>query len=324
MYKRTLAELEAIKTEYKIVPVSKEIFADLTTPIKVLKILKNISDNVYLFESVENTHHWGRYSFLGFNPSLEISCKNHLLKINKAINNEIQEIKTDNPNIEIREILKAYKSPKFEYLPSFTGGLVGYFAYEYLRYQESKLDFVDETVNKDEVSFNDVDLMLFDKVIAFDHYTKKIILIVNIKTDDLEANYAKAIDDLEKLAKLIIYGKEKEIPSGKLLSDFKREFTKDEYIDVVKKTQHYIKEGDIFQAVISNRIEADFSGSLLNAYRILRTINPSPYMFYLSSKQIELTGASPETLIKLEDKELKTFPIAGTMPRGKDGREDDY
>ncbi len=185
MYKPTLAELEAMKTEYKIVPVSKEIFADLTTPIKVLKILKNISDNVYLFESVENTHHWGRYSFLGFNPSLEISCKNHLLKIKKAINNEVQEIKTDNPNIEIREILKAYKSPKFEYLPSFTGGLVGYFAYEYLRYQESKLDFVDETVNKDEVSFNDVDLMLFDKVIAFDHYTKKIILIVNIKTDDL-------------------------------------------------------------------------------------------------------------------------------------------
>lgn len=323
MYKPTLAELEAIKTEYKIVPVSKEIFADLTTPIKVLKILKNISDNVYLFESVENTHHWGRYSFLGFNPSLEISCKNHLLKIKKASNNEIQEIKTDNPNIEIREILKAYKSPKFEYLPSFTGGLVGYFAYEYLRYQESKLDFVDEIVNKDEVSFNDVDLMLFDKVIAFDHYTKKIILIVNIKTDDLEANYAKAIEDLEKLAKLVIYGKEKEIPSGKLLSDFKREFSKDEYIDVVKKTQRYIKEGDIFQAVISNRIEADFSGSLLNAYRILRTINPSPYMFYLSSKQIELTGASPETLIKLEDKELKTFPIAGTMPRGKDGREDD-
>ena len=323
MYKPTLSELEAIKTEYKIVPVSKEIFADLTTPIKVLKILKNISDNVYLFESVENTHHWGRYSFLGFNPSLEISCKNHLLKIKKASSNEIQEIKTDNPNIEIREILKAYKSPKFEYLPSFTGGLVGYFAYEYLRYQESKLDFVDETVNKDEVSFNDVDLMLFDKVIAFDHYTKKIILIVNIKTDNLKANYAKAIEDLEKLAKLVIYGKEKEIPSGKLLSDFKREFTKDEYIDVVKKTQHYIKEGDIFQAVISNRIEADFSGSLLNAYRILRTINPSPYMFYLSSKQIELTGASPETLIKLEDKELKTFPIAGTMPRGKDGREDD-
>ena len=110
--------------------------------------------------------------------------------------------------------------------------MVGYFAYEYLRYQESKLDFVDETVNKDEVSFNDVDLMLFDKVIAFDHYTKKIILIVNIKSDDLEANYARAIEDLEKLAKLVIYGKEKEIPSGKLLSDFKREFSKDEYIDV--------------------------------------------------------------------------------------------
>ena len=322
MYKPTLAELEAIKTEYKIVPVSKEIFADLTTPIKVLKILKNISDNVYLFESVENTHHWGRYSFLGFNPSLEISCKNHLLKIKKASNNEIQEIKTDNPNIEIREILKAYKSPKFEYLPSFTGGLVGYFAYEYLRYQESKLDFVDETINKDEVSFNDVDLMLFDKVIAFDHYTKKIILIVNIKTDDLEANYAKAIDDLEKLAKLVIYGKEKEIPSGKLLSDFKREFTKDEYIDVVKKTQHYIKEGDIFQVVLSNPMRAKATGSLFDTYRVLRASNPSPYMFYFSSDDIELAGASPETLAKLENGTLSTFPLAGTRPRGKTREED--
>ena len=315
MIKPSLNELQPFVDKYTIVPVCKEIFSDVRTPINVLLALKHISSTTYLLESAETNEKWGRYSFLGFNPSLEVFCKNYQMTIKGPITTTF---KTDNPAQEIRKILNQYKSPKFDFLPTFTGGLVGYFAYEYIRYSEKKLNFSDN----EDIPFNDVDLMLFDKVIAFDHYKKKIILIVNIKTDDLEKNYNNAIRELNELADLVAKGPKAKIPSGKLLSDFQSEFTPTEYEQIVRKTQAYIKEGDIFQAVPSNRKEARFSGSLLNAYRILRTLNPSPYMFYLSGKDIELTGASPETLIKLQDKTLSTFPIAGTMPRGKTIDED--
>lgn len=178
MLKPSLNELQKFTDKYNIVPVCKEIFSDVRTPINVLLALKHISSTTYLLESAETNERWGRYSFLGFNPSLEISCKNHQMTIKGAVTTTF---KTDNPAQEIRKILNQYKSPKFDFLPTFTGGLVGYFAYEYIRYSEPKLDFSDS----EDISFNDVDLMLFDKVIAFDHYKKKIILIVNIRTDDL-------------------------------------------------------------------------------------------------------------------------------------------
>lgn len=315
MLKPSLNELQKFTDKYNIVPVCKEIFSDVRTPINVLLALKHISSTTYLLESAETNERWGRYSFLGFNPSLEISCKNHQMTIKGAVTTTF---KTDNPAQEIRKILNQYKSPKFDFLPTFTGGLVGYFAYEYIRYSEPKLDFSDS----EDISFNDVDLMLFDKVIAFDHYKKKIILIVNIRTDDLVKNYNNAERKLNELAALVAKGTKAQIPGGRLLSEFKSEFTPEEYEQLVRRTQNYIKEGDIFQAVPSNRKEADFTGSLLNAYRVLRTLNPSPYMFYLSSKDMELTGASPETLIKLQDSTLSTFPIAGTLPRGKTPEED--
>ncbi len=316
MYKPSLDDLKQYASKYDIVPVCKEIFSDVRTPIAVLRALKTVSSHTYLLESAENNEQWGRYSFLGFNPSLEISCKNHQMTIKGATT---LSFKTDDPNAEIRKILSEYKSPKFDFLPTFTGGLVGYFAYEYIRYSEPRLNFIDE---EDDSSVNDVDLMLFDKVIAFDHYKKKIVLIVNIRTDDLEHNYNKAQRELDELADLVAHGKPCKIEKGELLSDFRAEFTAQEYCDVVRKTQHYIKEGDIFQAVPSNRREADFKGSLLNAYRVLRTLNPSPYMFYLSGRHMELTGASPETLVKLQGDKLMTFPIAGTEPRGRTPEED--
>lgn len=224
------------------------------------------------------------------------------------------------PAAEIRRILHQYKSPRLEELPTFTGGFVGYFACEYIRYIEPTLDV--PVPDDDPAMVNDVDLMLFDKVIAFDHYKNKIYLIANIGTEDLERNYNKAELELKALADLVLHGKEADVPKGLLQSDFTSEFTKEEFEAVVTKTQHYIKEGDIFQAVVSNRREAKFEGSLLNAYRVLRTLNPSPYMFYLSGGDVEMTGASPETLVKLTDGTLNTFPIAGTMPRGKSEAED--
>ncbi|WP_196593749.1 anthranilate synthase component I [Pectinatus sottacetonis] len=314
-YKPDLKTLEKMTNEYKILPVSRELFSDMKTPIEILRAVKSVSDCCFLLESVEGGAQWGRYSFLGFNPSLEVKCKNHQMTIKN--NDGIKTFHTDEPSMELRQILKDYKSPRFDFLPPLTGGLIGYFAYEYIRYSEKKLDFAGK---KQEL--NDVDLMLFDKIIAFDNLKQKIFLIVNIRTDDLEKNYEQARKDIDELADLVLHGKICREKSGRLMSPFKSELSEMEYETLVRKTKEYIKEGDIFQAVPSNRREAAFTGSLLNAYRMLRTTNPSPYMFYFSGREIELTGASPETLVKLKDGRLSTFPIAGTMPRGKTLDED--
>ena len=313
----SLDRVKAIAPGYDIVPVYMEILSDVRTPISVLKALKQVSSHTYLLESADNSNHWGRYSFLGYDPKIELFCKNHTMTIKDGTTRTFE---CSDPAAEIRNILSQYKSPRLEELPTFTGGFVGYFACEYIRYIEPTLDF--PTPDDDPAMVNDVDLMLFDKVIAFDHYKNKIYLIANISTNDLERNYKKAELELKALADLVVNGKEANIPKGILKTEFTSEFTKDEFEAVVKKTQHYIKEGDIFQCVVSNRREAEFDGSLLNAYRVLRTLNPSPYMFYLSGGDVELTGASPETLVKLTDGKMYTFPIAGTMRRGRNEAED--
>ena len=313
----SLDRVKAIAPGYDIVPVYMEILSDVRTPISVLKALKQVSSHTYLLESADNSNHWGRYSFLGYDPKIELFCKNHKMTIKDGTTRTFE---CSDPAAQIRNILSQYKSPRLEELPTFTGGFVGYFACEYIRYIEPILDF--PTPDDDSAMVNDVDLMLFDKVIAFDHYKNKIYLIANISTNDLERNYNKAELELKALADLVVNGKEANIPKGILKTEFTSEFTKDEFEAVVKKTQHYIKEGDIFQCVVSNRREAEFDGSLLNAYRVLRTLNPSPYMFYLSGGDVELTGASPETLVKLTDGKMYTFPIAGTMRRGKNEAED--
>ena len=312
--KPSLNELQELKKhkQYKTVPVSTEILSDIKTPIEVLKILKNVSGHCYLLESVSGNEKWGRYTFLGYDPSLEISCQNGQMKIGS------QSFETNDPGKYVRQVIEEHKSPCFSYLPSFTGGLVGYFSYDYLKYAEPSLH-LDAT---DTEGFKDVDLMLFDKVIAFDNFRQKIILIVNIHLDQLETEYNGAILRLKQMAELVENGTPEPSNSGKCTSDFKALFDRESYCAMVEKAKYHIKEGDIFQIVLSNRLEADYQGSLLNTYRVLRTLNPSPYMFYFSSSDMEVAGASPETLVKLENGILHTFPLAGTRPRGKTEEED--
>lgn len=300
------------QNKYKTAPVSMEILSDKRTPIEVLKILKNVSGHCYLLESVSDFEKWGRYTFLGYNPSLEITCQNGQMKAGSL------SFETKNPGKYIRQVIEEHKSPRFSYLPPFTGGLVGYFSYDYLKYTEPSLH-LDAA---DTEGFKDVDLMLFDKVIAFDNFKQKIILIVNIRLDRLETEYNRAILELKQMAELIGNGTPAACQPGKCTTEFLPLFPKKEYCSMVEKAKHHIKEGDIFQIVLSNRLEAGFEGSLLDTYCILRTINPSPYMFYFSSSDLEVAGASPETLVKLENGILHTFPLAGTSPRGKTEEED--
>ena len=356
---------------YKRIPISYEIFSDTKTSIEVLRRLRILSNHCYMLESVEDSKNWGRYSFLGFNPILEITCQDGNLSIkgkSSFSDCEIEDrqdkcfsIKTDNPGEYIRQIVEENKSPKLEGMPPFSGGLVGYFSYDYIKYSEPSL--ILDAQNQD--AFKDVDLMLFDKVIAFDNYKQKIVVIVNMEIEDeslIEENYDKACKSILDIVDIIkadnivdlldddfnhhLTNKKtleasqrmKEIDSFEemnkirneitahlpieLKSDFKYLFSKDEYCKMVEKAKDYITEGDIFQVVLSNRIEADIEGSLFDVYRVLRTTNPSPYMFYFSSDDIEIAGASPETLVKLVDNQVYTFPLAGTRPRGKTDEED--
>lgn len=302
----------ASASKYNVVPVSCEILSDFTTPIETIKILKNVSTHCYMLESAQANETWGRYTFLGFDPKLDITCVDGEMKIGNL------KVKTENPSSYLRQILSGYKSPRFDYLPSFTGGLVGYFSYDYLGYSEPAVKCNVE----DTEAFKDVDLMLFDKVIAFDHLRQKIVLIVNMPLDDVETGYNKAVMELKQLVELIRHGEKKNEHSGKLGGRVTPLFNKEQFCEMVEKAKHHIREGDIFQIVLSNRLSAPFEGSLLNTYRVLRTINPSPYMFYFSGTDVEVAGASPETLVKLENGVLHTFPLAGTRPRGKTGEED--
>lgn len=314
MIRPSYDEIEKIAAEekYTILPLSMKVFSDVHTPIGVLQILKGLSNHCFLLESVDNRENWGRYSFLGFKPKLEMTCTDGTMTLDAL------SFPTDDPNTQLRQILNAYKSPRFDYLPPFTGGFVGYFSYDYLKYAEPSLH-LSKTGTAD---FKDLDLMLFDQVIAFDHLRQKIILIVNMNLSDPETNYPQAVHKLEHLADLIKNSKQQTQHNGQCQSEFQPLFSNEEFYDMVETAKHHIREGDIFQVVLSNRLEAKFSGSLLNTYRVLRTMNPSPFMFYLSGDDIEIAGASPETLVKLNDQTLYTFPLAGTKPRGQTEAKD--
>ena len=309
-----LANLKKLKEnkEYTLAPVSMEILSDFITPIEAMRILKAASTHAYLLESAKANENWGRYTFLGFEPELSISC------IDGKMNVDGKEFTCSDPTNYLRDLLKKYKSPRISSLPPFTGGLVGYFSFDFINYKEpsTKMNIDDSE------GFKDIDLMLFKDVIAFDNVKQKIILITNIELDkDLDVEYEKALKRLHSIKELLHTGK-KSFEGGKLLGEVTPLFSKDEFSKMIGKAKHHIKEGDIFQIVLSNRLQANFEGSLLDTYRVLRTVNPSPYMFYFSGTDVEVAGASPETLVKLEDGILHTFPLAGTRPRGKSEKED--
>ena len=298
--------------EYDVFPVSAAILSDICTPIEAVRILKNVTSHCFMLESVAESEKWGRYTFIGYNPKLAIECVDGHIKAGDI------ELNTDDPAGFLRQLLAKYRSPKVSYLPSFTGGLVGYFSYDFLGYSEPKV----RTQVEDTEHFKDIDLMLFDKVICFDNYSNKIILIANVSLKDYETDYNRAALEIRQMAELLRHGEKKNEPAGRLTSEIKPLFDRDRYCRMVEEAKRYIYEGDIFQIVLSNRMEGDFEGSLFNTYRVLRTTNPSPYMFYFSGTDVEIAGASPETLVKLQDGVLHTFPLAGTRPRGRTDEED--
>lgn len=306
-------EILELAKSYDIVPVSKEIYADVITPISLLRKIAGFSKRYYLLESIEGGEKWGRYSFLGFDPIMRVYCENDSVTIEQ--DGQEKKIPTKKPLEVLREIMKDYKAPRLQNLPPFAGGLVGYFAYAMMGYAEPVLK-----IKKG--SFHDYDLMMFDKVIAYDHLKQKICIIVNMKTDKVMENYGKATADIQSIIHMIRQAEVKEIPLSDSKIDFTCNVSKEDYCKIIEKTKEYIVDGDIFQAVIARQFSSPYEGSLINPYRVLRTTNPSPYMVFMKIDDDELMSSSPETLVRLQNGRLTTFPVAGSRPRGKTEEED--
>jgi anthranilate synthase component 1 len=334
---------------FRSVPVYVTLPEAARDPLELFCALKSLSRHCFLFESLEDPDQWGRYTYLGFDPTTEISCADGRLCVR---NGATVELETRDPGSFIERVLEDYRSPRLDELPPFTGGLVGYFSYDYLRYSEPVLDLRAGDVGAptgvgapagtgadgaatgadgvptgdgrpvEQEGFKDVDLMLFDKLIAYDHREHRTYLIKNIRTDSLEENYRRATHELASLASLVADGQAARPEPLRLRGPFEALFDERRYCDMVERAKHHIREGDIFQVVLSNRLSAPATGSLFEVYRALRRVNPSPYMFYFASDSIELAGSSPETLAKLVDGRVYTFPLAGTRPRGATPAED--
>lgn len=312
MIKPAYEQIKQYEKDYTYVPICMEILADDTTPILMLRKLAALDEQYFLLESVEGGN-LGRYSFLGYHPRLSVSCKNGVTKVKE---DGMVRIVPGKPKEAIQSVLDTYRSPQIEGLPTFTGGLVGYFAYEMIQYEEPKLQIKQSDIN-------DCELMMFDRVIAFDHLHHKLCIILNVRIKDGEAGYKRAVNELNAFARTLKITEPIPYEEPAAAPEFKCNLSREEYCGMVEKTKQYIREGDIFQGVISRRFEAEYDQSLLNAYRVLRTTNPSPYMYYIKIRDMQIAGTSPETMIKLTNGKLTTFPVAGTRKRGSNRAEDE-
>ncbi len=322
-----LEEVREIAREQKCrrVPVKRELYADFITPIEALRALRAASSHCFMLESAEADESWGRYTFLGFDPSLEVTCANGTLRTRYNVeggDSFVQTYEVAHPGGAIRSIIAENESATIEGFPPFTGGLVGYFSYDYIKYAEPTLRGDGDVDDVPTGDFLDVDLMLFDQVIAFDGYRQKIILVTGVRADDVEASYEQAARDLDRIEDILCHGAREPFAPLHLLEEMTPRYSEERYCQMVEAAKHHIFEGDAFQIVLSNPLTAPAEGSLFDTYRTLRCENPSPYMFYFTSDDVEIAGASPETLVRLRDGVLHTYPLAGTRPRGEKPEED--
>ena len=315
----SLEEVKKYLAEYDTVPVFREVLTDSMTPIHIFNALKNGSENCFILESVDNGMQWGRYSFIGINPKAEIVVKNGEAAYIQEGTRKVTPI--DNPIDYLKGILKSYRSPKFPNQPKLTGGLVGYFAYDTIRAIEKKLT----NIPPDDLGMPDMDLFIYEELVAFDHLTNKAIIIQNVRRENTEEKYRACQHRAEELAGLLReYVPQPRAKKASPPEEFqvRSNITKEQYLQNVEKAKEYIVDGDIFQVVPSQRFEVSSPPDAFDVYRMLRSSNPSPYLYYFKHKDYEIAGASPEMLVNVTDGVVTTKPIAGTIRRGKTDAED--
>ncbi|SET52414.1 anthranilate synthase component I [Paenibacillus sp. NFR01] len=318
-------EVISLSREYNLIPVAKRLLADMETPIRLFQRFAG-EKNAFLLESVEGGIQWARYSFIGSEPFLTISGKKGAIDVEAG---GATKRLLGKPVEELKALLRSYRSPKLEGMPPFTGGAIGFFGYDLLQYYEKLTPHA-----LDDLKMDDIRFMFCDRIIVFDHVKQQILLVGNLHIQDgdtdsaIRAKYDALSIKLESLAEELQKEGPKEnvnrrsIPQDIELGEIHSNLTKAQYIANVEKAKEYIRAGDIFQVVLSQRMHIETEVSPLHVYRMLRTLNPSPYMYYLKMDEEIIVGTSPEALVKVDGSRVETRPIAGTRPRGANEAED--
>ncbi len=314
----TIDDVRNLLNDYPVVPVFYEVLADTFTPIHIFDALRGDEETCFILESVDNRSQWGRYSFIGVRPKMELKIeRGTAVKVTK--DGEERTPFEDLPSF-LSQVMKNYQSPTFPNKPKMTGGLIGYFSYDTVRYMEPTL----QNVPEDDLKLPDCDLYLYDEIVAFDHLSNKTVVILNVKRgEDVKEQY----EQCEYRAKALVlqikgYRQKVQKKSPKPPMTVQSNFTKEQYMEMVNQAKKHIVAGDIFQIVPSQRFEIQNPPDAFSVYRQLRASNPSPYLYYFKCKGYEIAGASPEMLINVTKGIVTTKPIAGTIPRGLTEEED--
>lgn len=314
----TLNQVTELLDEYKITPVFCEVLSDTCTPIHIYNALEHNEENCFILESVDNSQQWGRYSFIGINPKAEIKVKNGT--ITHIQGTETVQIPMENPISYLSNIMEDYRSPNFPNKPKLTGGLIGYFAYDAVRY-------IEKTVSHsptDDLNMPDCHLFLYDEIVAFDHLSNKTVIILNISQ---KGNIAEQYEACQQRANAIAQTLRDYVPTSKPPRENQEihvnsNVTEEEFTNMVLKAKKHILNGDIFQIVLSQRFEVEHPPAPFDVYRMLRATNPSPYLYYFKNKDYQIAGASPEMLVNVTKGIVSTKPIAGTIGRSMLEEED--
>ena len=301
---------------YTCIPLVREVLADLDTPLSAYLKLAH-QPFTYLFESVQGGERWGRYSFIGLSCAERIKVYGN--KVVHERDDETHEEHVQDPLTWLQEFQQQYKVPEIPELPRFTGGMVGYFGYETIEYIEPRLK---SEPKPDVLQTPDIFLMVSKELVVFDSLSGKIFIIVHV-----DPKHRQALESGEQRLSELAEVLRKPIPevisnSTQAAVKFVSEFSEDKFKQAVDAAREYIREGDVMQVVLSQRQSTEFTAPPINLYRSLRSLNPSPYMYYMNMGDFYIVGSSPEILVRLEDNEVTVRPIAGTRPRGKDSQQD--
>ena len=323
MFKPSLKEFKEKSKQGNLIPVYKEVLADLDTPVSAyLKMCGG--EYSFLLESVEGGEKWARYCFLGFDPSIVVSIKGKEVVVEKNGKSESIIITEGNPLDGLKKVLAQYEPVEVEGLPRFSGGAVGFISYDMVRSFES---LPDDT--EDDLEVPDACFVITDTLLIFDNIAQTIKIVSNayVTNDNIEKSYNKAIKNIEAIEEKLktsrpIHLTDNNLGSLSNTTNVESNFKKEHFLEAVQKIKDYIIEGDVIQVVLAQRLKFNISKDPFAIYRALRSINPSPYMYYLKFGDLKIVGSSPEILVRLEDGKIEVRPIAGTRKRGQSKEED--
>jgi len=320
-----LQQVISLASQYNLIPIVRRVMADTETPIRLFKHFAK-KEHAFLLESVEGGAKWARYSFIGTDPFLMLYGKHGEMVFEQ---NGKKTILSDKPIELLKAKLRSFRTPANTELPPFTGGAIGFFGYDLLQYYE-KLP----AHRVDDLNMNDIQFMFCDQVIVFDHLKQQLLLVSNVHIEEgstdtqIEQAYEHTLDRIEAMIEEISQvNVATDIPRGSMdldpdLGEVESNITKEKFIDNIHQAKEYIRAGDIFQVVLSQRFSIETTVDPLHVYRVLRVMNPSPYMYYLKMGEQVIVGTSPEALVKVNNGKVETRPIAGTRPRGATVEED--